>query len=128
MIHSCLGGDGSGDHASLHRASPPRTGDLSTRQCVRPNRETFVIFQTSPFRVVMNAVRPTKSSEVGRSSSSTRTENDPLGLTTSSLPLSGSAGLPGGTSPGESPCESAKIAPPGPDSTSTSRLKPDATR
>ena len=71
------------------------------------NFETFVIFQTSPFNVVTNAVLPTKSSEVGRSSSSTSTENEPFRLTSSSSPLSGAAGLAGGTSPGESPCERA---------------------
>ncbi len=38
------------------------------------NLETFVIFQTSPFRVVTKAVPPTKSSDVGRSSSSTLRE------------------------------------------------------
>jgi hypothetical protein len=69
--------------------------------------ETFVIFQISPFSVVTNAVSPTKSSEVGRSNLSTRTENEPFRLTSSSLPLSGFAGVAGGTSPGESPCESA---------------------
>lgn len=55
------------------------------------NFETFVIFQTSPFRVVTNAVLPTKSSEVGRSSSSTSTENEPFRLMRSSSPLSGAA-------------------------------------
>lgn len=64
------------------------------------------IFQASPGRVTTYAVFPGNSSEVARSRPAVMTVKVPSPLTSTSAPVSGSAGHPSG-SPEKSPWESA---------------------
>src|SRR5687768_11831666 len=101
------------------------------RRCfwrARPNGGPAMLLTVhiSPASVMMYAVFPMISSEVGRSSPSAMTLNVPSALTLSSEPVFGSAGEPSGL-PLKSPCERAKRVWPRPDSTSTTSGAPDAT-